>query len=206
MERKNEVALFGILDKSIQKKLTWVISLQAFTNMQCKNTKPNILVGNSKNYFLSDSDLAEGQSCQSSFFVSVLPHSFNYSLGVIFIVEKGSWSKHFSGTTRPITERLPSSACRLDFTKDSEYWIITKLAPFRRTLIQERQLFSISEGKMFTLNHNVLFLEQMFSSQFSIVGGNKINQLLFDWWVGGEGGVFSSSSELLLSVSFGWWT
>ena len=59
---------------------------------------------------------------------------------------------------------------------------------------------------MFTLNHNVLFPERMFSSQFSIVGGNKINQLLFVWWVGGEGGVFSSSSELLLSVSFGWWT
>ena len=56
---------------------------------------------------------------------------------------------------------------------------------------------------MFTLNHNVLFPERMFSSQFSIVGGNKINQSLFVCWVGGEGGVFSSSSERLLSVSFG---
>ena len=48
---------------------------------------------------------------------------------------------------------------------------------------------------MFTLNHNVLFPERMFSSQFSIVGGNKINEPLFVCWVGAEGEVFSSSSR-----------
>ena len=72
MERKNEVGLFGILDKSIQKN----VNLSYFTSMQCENTKPNIPVGNSKNYSLSDSDLAEGHPCQCIFFVSVLPHSF----------------------------------------------------------------------------------------------------------------------------------
>ena len=45
---------------------------------------------------------------------------------------------------------------------------------------------------MFTLNRNVLFPEQMFSSQFSIVGGKKINQPLFVCWVEKEGVVFSS--------------
>ena len=42
-------------------------------NMQCKNT--NIQVGVSKN-FLSGADLGDGHSCQSIFFVFVLPHSF----------------------------------------------------------------------------------------------------------------------------------
>ena len=92
-------------------------------------------------------------------------------------LKKAADESNFSGTTNnraSSIQHLPISIR----PEDSEYWIITKLAPFRRTLIQERQLFSISEGKMFTLNHNVLFPEGMFSSQFSIVGGNKINQLL----------------------------
>ena len=58
--------------------------------MQCKNTKPKILVGNRKNYFLSDSDLAEGQSCQPPSLSPCCLILFNYSIGVIFIVEKGS--------------------------------------------------------------------------------------------------------------------
>ena len=120
-------------------------------------------------------------------------------------LKKAAGESNFSETTN----KRASSFQHLPISirpEDSEYWIITKLAPFRRTLIQERQLFSISEGKMFTLNHKVLFPERMFSSQFSIVGGNKINQPLFVCWVGGDGGVFSCSQERLLSVTvnFNW--
>ena len=104
---------------------------------------------------------------------------FNYSIG--------------NFQEQPITDRLSIRP------EDSKYWINTK----PRRLNSREEVIEIFEGKMFTLNHNFLFPKRMFSSQFSIVRGNKINQSLFVCWLGGEEGVFSCSSERLLSVSIG---
>ena len=130
----------------------------------------------------------------SSFFLIILQEIFlSYPS-----LKKAADESKFSGTTnnRPSSFQLPPISIR---PEDSKYWINTKL----RRLNSREEVIEIFEGKMFTLNHNVLFPKRMFSSQFSIVRGNKINQSLFVCWLGGEEGVFSCSSERLLSVSIG---
>ena len=113
-------------------------------------------------------------------------------------LKKAADESKFSGTTnnRPSSFQLLPISIR---PEDSKYWINTK----PRRLNSREEVIEIFEGKMFTLNHNFLFPKRMFSSQFSIARGNKINQSLFVCWLGGEEGVFSCSSERLLSVSIG---